>query len=90
MEFNERFVEGRPRANFETAFNMYLDEEYATFEEAQAFFNACWTRRAMTERKRNSDAQKEAERAAIAEQERVDAEKQKHLDGLRRHLHGGL
>jgi hypothetical protein len=86
MEFNERFVEGRPYANLETAFNLLLTDEYLTFEECTAFFYACWTRRAYTERKRNSDAQKEAERAAIAEQEQQDTEQQKYLDSLRQQV----
>jgi hypothetical protein len=86
MDFNERFVEGRPRANFETAFNMYLDEECATFEDAQAFFNACWARRAMTERYRRGVAQKEAERAALEEQEEAERGTRARLDSLRKQL----
>jgi hypothetical protein len=86
MEFNERFVEGRPYANFETAFNLLLTDDYLTFEECTAFFYACWTRRAMTERKRLSDAQQKAEQEALVGQERVDTEKRKHLDSLRRQM----
>jgi hypothetical protein len=86
MEFSERFVEGRPRSNFETAFNMYLDEEYASFEEAQAFFNACWTRRAMTEKYRRDVVQKEAERDALEEQEEAERGTRARLDSLRKQL----
>lgn len=86
MEFSERFREGYPIANFETAFNMYLDEECATFEDAQRLFNECWTRRAMSERQRISDAQVERERQQRAEQERVEAQQSAHIDSLRQQL----
>jgi hypothetical protein len=83
MNFNERFIEGRPIANFETAFNMYLDEEGATFEDAQKLFNECQMRRAYSEKRRRDIAQAEIEKQANAEQDWVDAEKAAHLDRLR-------
>jgi hypothetical protein len=86
MEFSERFREGYPIANFETVFNMYLDEECATFEDAQRLFNECWTRRAMSERQRLSDAQAKMEKQQRAEQERVEAQQSAHIDSLRQQL----
>jgi len=86
MEFSERFIEGRPIANFETAFNMYLDEESATFEDAQRLFQDCWTRRAMSEKRKRDIAEQEATRLRNAEQEQVDIEQQKYLDSMRQQL----
>jgi hypothetical protein len=69
--------------DFEVAFNRYLDEENATFEDAQRLFNQFQTCRVMTEKARRDAANRKAEAEQQAEQERSDAEKATHLDRLR-------
>lgn len=84
MDFNERFVEGKPIANFETAYNDYLNEEGATFEEAQAMVAHFQTIRVLNEKARRNAANREAEAQQQAEQERVEAEKMAHIQELLR------
>jgi hypothetical protein len=68
---------------FERAFNDYLDENGATFIDAQRLFNDCANRRAMTEKARRDAANREIEKRAFEEQDRIDAERSAHLDSLR-------
>jgi hypothetical protein len=70
--------------DFEVAFNRFLDEEFATFEEVQAMVAHFQTLRVLNEKARRNAANREAEAQQQAEQERVEAEKTAHIQELLR------
>ncbi len=85
MNFNERFIEDRPMANFEIAFNLYMDAS-ATFVDAQSFLNICQTRRICSQRAPQNQARREAEAAVYAEAERIENEQKAYRQDLLRQL----
>jgi hypothetical protein len=72
--------------DFEIAYNRYLDEEFATYQEAQAMVAHFQTIRVLNEKTKRDAANSEIERQANAEQERSEVEQSAHIDSLRQQL----
>jgi hypothetical protein len=76
--------------DFEIAFNRFLDEENATFEDAQKMFNHFCVIRANNEKAKRDAANRENERQMNDEAERIENEQKARVDELLRQQRDNL